>query len=134
MECKYTKLLHQNVILGAQFDVMCHKVEWTKLVGLMEVVFHLYKYTPNKYLFFLVCPNLYVQNGPNPIRMKFPFIFHPKKRFHSEIYHIKKNPPTRNFIFHLQKFPVKALLESTPKWVLAKALQFNVYLIWNNFN
>jgi hypothetical protein len=33
MECKYTKLLHQNVNLGAQFDVMCHKVEWMKIHG-----------------------------------------------------------------------------------------------------
>jgi hypothetical protein len=91
MECKYTKLLHQNVNLGAQFDVMCHKVEWTKLVGLMEVVFHLYKYTPNKYLFFLVCPNLYVQNGPNPLRMKFPLIFHQKQKFYSKTFHPQKS-------------------------------------------
>ncbi len=27
----------------------------------------------------MVCPNLYVQNGLNPLKMKFPFIFHQKK-------------------------------------------------------
>jgi hypothetical protein len=87
-----------------------------------------------KWRFFLVYPNLYVQTGPNPLRIKFPFILYPKKKFHSKKIHPQKYPPTRDSIFHSQKFLVKTLLKSTPKWVLAKIQNFNIYLIWNNLN
>jgi len=84
MECKYTKLLHQNVNLGARFDVICHKVEWMKIHGSNESGLPLVQIYTKKIKEFLGMPKPLCPKWPNPLRMKFPLIFHQKQKFHSK--------------------------------------------------